>query len=160
MIIFRWQAHDSRVETGVSPQRNSNFSHQGLKKINIWFLRFSFGVIWKCPFRLNETHIFDIRTSKKSWTISRFFCRTAFLSLDATRCRSKSSNSARFHTLHFVSTYRSTPIWTSLDSSDLSGNEKFRFLERAFNLWSATVTEGDTFECLRCQRRQHTPTIC
>ena len=70
MIIFRWQARDSRVEIGVSPQRNSNFSHQGLKK-NIWFLRFSFGVIWKCPFRLNETHIFDIRTSKKSWTISR-----------------------------------------------------------------------------------------
>ena len=72
MIIFRWQARDSRVEIGVSPQRNSNFSHQGLKK-NIWFLRFSFGVIWKCPFRLNETHIFDIRTSKKSWTIFRFF---------------------------------------------------------------------------------------
>ena len=36
------------------------------EKKNIWFLRFSFGVIWKCAFRLNETLIFDIRMSKKN----------------------------------------------------------------------------------------------
>ena len=32
MIIFRWQAHDSKVECGVSPQQNNNFSHQGEKE--------------------------------------------------------------------------------------------------------------------------------
>ena len=43
MIIFRWQAHDSRVEMGVSPQRNINFSHQGLKKKHLIFEVF----IWR-----------------------------------------------------------------------------------------------------------------
>ena len=94
------------------------------EKKNIWFLRFSFGVIWKCAFRLNETLIFDIRMSKKNGKFSVFFwslynvnnLRTASFSLNATRCRSKSLNSACFHTWRCVSTYRSTPIWTSLDS--------------------------------------------
>lgn len=94
------------------------------EKKNIWFLRFSFGVIWKCAFRLNETLIFDIRMSKKNGKKSVFFwslynvnnLRTASFSLNATRCRSKSLNSACFHTWRCVSTYRSTPIWTSLDS--------------------------------------------
>ena len=37
MIIFRWQAHDSKVEIGVSPQRNTNFSHQGREKKHLIF---------------------------------------------------------------------------------------------------------------------------
>ena len=153
MIIFRWQAHDSRVEISVSPQRNSNFSHQGLKKKHLIFEIF----IW-CDLKMSvspqrNAHFWhpDVEKILDNFPFFLGVCamrsnlRTAFLSLDAARCRSKSSNSARFHTLQYVSTYRSTPIWTSLDSSDLSGHEKFRFLERAFNLWSATVTEGNTF---------------
>ena len=122
MIIFRWQAHDSRVEMSVSPQRNINFSHQGLKK-NTWFLRFSFGVIWKCAFRCNETLIFDIRTSKKTWKKSVFFwnlchvrnLRAPPFSLNATRSRSKSAHSTYFHIWRYVATYSCTPTWTSWD---------------------------------------------
>ena len=109
MIIFRWQAHDSRVKIGVSP--------------HIWFSMFSFGVIWTCAFRFNETLIVDIRTSKKTWNtyiyiyyyfyFNLFFwslcnvnnLRTPSFSLNATSCRSKSSNSACFHT------WRSPHIW-------------------------------------------------
>ena len=79
--------------------------------------RFSFGVIWKCAFRCNETLIFDIRTSKKkTWKKSVFFwilchvrnLRAPPFSLNATRSRSKSAHSTYFHMWHLVATYSCT----------------------------------------------------
>ena len=121
MIIFRWQAHDSKVEIGVSPQRNTNFSHQGREKtFDFW----GFHLVWFENARFASTkRSFLTSGCPKKNCFFRFFwslynvnnLRTASFSLNATRCRSKSLNSACFHTWRCVSTYRSTPIWTSLD---------------------------------------------
>ena len=64
MIIFRWQAHDSKVEMGVSPQRNTNFSHQGREKKTFDF--WGFHLVWFENARFASTkRSFYIRMSKK-----------------------------------------------------------------------------------------------
>ena len=163
MIIFRWQAHDSRVEIGVSPQWNNNFSHQGLKKIFdfwhfhlVWFENARFASAERAFLTSGRRKNLEKKSDIFGVCVLQSNLQTASFSLNTTSCRSKSSNSARFHTWSYVSTYRSMPIWTSLDSSDLSE-------------WKIEISEA-CVQSLKCNsdRRRHirmftlttTPTIC